>query len=155
MVDAIRSIEIFVPKSHHRVAVDAIRVDLLKQFRRRGRERFALIACARIPGHHGKQHVNAAALKVADHFPDTFNAARQITQQVVLIAIIDADIRVDGPEQHGIDSAVALRHIFQIAIDRVFSRDRIIKYRSSTIACGCTYALCAHANSSRRYCASV
>ena len=44
-----------------------------------------------------------------------------------MVAVIDAHIRIGGPEEYGVDSAVALFEIAKIPIDGVSARDRIIE----------------------------
>ena len=66
-------------------------------------------------------------MELVDHFADARDAARQIAVHIVLIAIVDADVRIDGPEQNGVDAAVALVDVVEIAIDRVFARDRVVE----------------------------
>ena len=66
-------------------------------------------------------------MEVRDHLAYPRHAARHGPNQVVLIAVVDAHVRIRRPDQHCIDSAVALFKIVEITVDRVSVRDRIVK----------------------------
>ena len=55
------------------------------------------------------------------------DARADVIGYACLVAIIDADIRVDVPNQHTVYSAVASLEIVEITIDRVLARDRIVE----------------------------
>ena len=105
-----------------RIAVDSIGIDLLHQFGDRMRPRHSRIARSLVPHHHRKQHAHAAAMEVRDHLPHARDAARHAANHVVLIAIVDAHVGIGGPDQYGVDAAIALFQIIQIAVDRIFAR---------------------------------
>ncbi len=50
-----------------------------------------------------------------------------IAQQVELVAVVDADVRVDGPEQDAVDAAVALLQVVEVAVHGVAARDGIVE----------------------------
>ena len=56
-----------------------------------------------------------------NHLPQGGDAAGQVARQVPLVAVVDAYIRIDGPDQHAVDAAVALVEIVQVTIDCVLS----------------------------------
>ena len=66
-------------------------------------------------------------MKVANHLPHSGHSARHAADQIVLVAVIDAHVRIGRPDQHRVDSAVALFQIIEIAIDGVLARDRIVE----------------------------
>ena len=45
----------------------------------------------------------------------------------MLISVIDAHVRIGGPDEHRVDSAIALLDIIEITIDGVFMGDRIVE----------------------------
>jgi hypothetical protein len=56
----------------------------------------------------GKQDAHSPAVKVVNHLANARNAARHRANHVVLIPVVDAHVRIGRPDEHGIDSAVAL-----------------------------------------------
>src|SRR3954453_13127804 len=66
-------------------------------------------------------------MKLADHLLHARKATWQIAEQIVFITIVDADVRIDGPEQDRIDPTVSLDKVVKITIDGVFSGDRIVE----------------------------
>ena len=66
-------------------------------------------------------------MEIGDHLPHAGDASRHAADQVVLVAVIDAHVRIGGPDQHRVDSAIALLQIIEIAIDGVLVRDRIVE----------------------------
>ena len=75
----------------------------------------------------GQNTLHAAAVKIVDHLLQAGDAAGHVARQIVLVAIVDADVRIDGPDQHAVDAAVALFQIVEIAVDRVLAGDRIVE----------------------------
>ena len=110
-----------------RVAVDSVGADISHDFRDRVGPRLAGIARALVPHHHREKHAHSALVKVGDHLPHAGDATRHRANHVVLIAIVDAHIRICGPDQYRVDAAVAFLEIVEIAIDRIFARDRIVE----------------------------
>ena len=45
----------------------------------------------------------------------------------MLVAIIDAHIRVSRPDEHSVDAAKPLLQIIEVAVDGIFAGDRIIE----------------------------
>ena len=85
---------------------------------------------SRVPvsqGMTGKRTRTPRLMEIADHLADAGRAAGQVAQQVVLVAIVDADVRVNRPKQDGVDSAVAFVEVIEIAIDRVLAGDRVVE----------------------------
>src|SRR5580704_2396814 len=66
-------------------------------------------------------------MEVIHHFAHTWGAARQGTNQVVLIAVINPHVRIGGPDEDRIDATNSVLQIVKVAIDRVFAGYRIIK----------------------------
>ena len=66
-------------------------------------------------------------MKIGDHLADARDSARQGANQVMLIAIIDAQIGVGRPDQNCIDSAIALQRVVNIAIYGVAVSRRIVE----------------------------
>ena len=66
-------------------------------------------------------------MEVIHHFAHTWNAARHGADQVVLVAIIDAHIRIGRPDKNCIDAAKSLLEIIEVAVNRVFAGNRIIE----------------------------
>ena len=89
-------------------------------------ERHALGPRADVPGHHRKEHPHAVAVEIVDHFLHAVQSARHVVEQVVLVAVIDADVRIDRPDQHRIDPAVTCFQIVEIAINRVLAQPGVV-----------------------------
>ena len=85
------------------------------------------IARSLVPHHHRKQHLDAAAVKIRHHLAHAGDAARHGADHVQLIAVVDAQIGIGGPDEHRIDAAIALLEIVQIAVHRVFAARRIVE----------------------------
>ena len=66
-------------------------------------------------------------MKISDHLLDSRNPAWHRTKQIILVAIVNSDVGIYGPDQYGIDAAVARLQIIQIFVDRIFSRHRIVE----------------------------
>src|SRR5439155_11155467 len=91
-----------------RVAVQAVRSDGGKGTRCRVPIRLTHVARPLVPQHYREQNPDAAAVKVLNRLAQSLNAARHIAKQVVLVAIINADIRVSVPDEDRSNSTVAL-----------------------------------------------
>ena len=50
-----------------------------------------------------------------------------VVEQVELVAVVDANVRINRPDEHRIDAAVALVEIVQIAVDGVARANRIVE----------------------------
>ena len=153
MAGVVRGLAELAADAAHRVAVDAVGADGLHVAGGGVPERHALRPRAHVPGHDREEHADAAAVEVGDHLPQARQPAGHVVQQVVLVAVVDADVRIDRPDQHGIDAAVA-----RLAGRRDSGPpctcpppDRR-RYRSSTITCGWMKLRRAQASSGRAYC---
>ncbi len=67
------------------------------------------------------------AMKFVDHLAKRGNAARQIAQQIELVAVVHAKIGIDMPDQDSIDGANAALGVGQKAVDGIFAGLRIVK----------------------------
>ncbi len=108
----------------HGVAVDAVGADLAQVFSS-GRGERAGIVRADVPRHDGKQNADAALMEIAYHLLEAGDAAGHIVQQIELIAVVDADVGVHGPDEDGIDAAVAPVEIVKIMVDGVALGDGV------------------------------
>lgn len=109
------------------IAENPVRIDRGHQFGHSLRPRLAGIAGSLIPHVYRKQHLDAAPVKISDHLPDAGCAARHGEDHVQLIAVVDAQIGIGGPDDHRIDAAIALVEIVQIPGHGVFAACRIIE----------------------------
>ena len=66
-------------------------------------------------------------MEVRNHLPHARNTSWHGADHVVLVAVVDSHVRIRGPDQHRIDSAVSLFQIIEITIHRVAVRDRIVE----------------------------
>ena len=87
----------------------------------------ARIVRAFVPHHHGEEHAHAAAMEIRDHLAHAFDAAGHGLDHLELIAVVDAHVGIGGPDQHGIDAAIALFEIVEIAVDRVVAGDGVVE----------------------------
>ena len=55
-------------------------------------------------------------MEIFNHLPEPCRAARHVHQQVVLVAVVNADVRVGVPDENGINSPVALFEIVEVAV---------------------------------------
>ena len=110
-----------------RVSVDAVRSD----FRHRAGNciwpRHARIPRALIPHHHRKQHAYPAMMEIRNHLPHARYAARHGADHIVLVAVVDSHVRIRGPDEHRINSAVSLFQVIEVTIYRVAVRHRIVE----------------------------
>ncbi len=109
------------------VAVDAIGADLLEQAGNRLRHAERLGPRARFPRHGGKKHAHAVAMEVRDHVFERRESSRHVSQHVELVAVVDADVGIDRPQQHAVDPAVALLEVFEKAVHGVAPGGRIVE----------------------------
>ena len=105
----------------HGVAVDAVGPKFGHELSGGFGEWLAFVVGAGVPGHDGEQHFHAVCVEVVDHRTHAGDAAGKVAHHVVLVAVVDADVRVDGPQQDGVDAAVAFVEVVEIAIDRVLA----------------------------------
>ena len=59
-------------------------------------------------------------MKVSDHLPDTFYSPGHCPHHIQLVAVVDAEVGVSGPDKHGIDPPVSFFQIVEITIDGIF-----------------------------------
>ena len=127
MPDGVSSVAELDGNAIHRVAVDPVGVDFLHIASGGLAQRHAFGPRADVPRHDGKQHPHAAAMEVGHHLFDAGQPAGHVAEQVVLVAIVDADVRIDRPDQHRVDPAVASRQIVEVAVHRVLTELGIIE----------------------------
>ena len=60
-----------------------------------------------------------AAVQIVHHFLERGEAAGHVAQEVELVAVVDADVGIDGPEEDGIDAAVAAVEVVEETVDGV------------------------------------
>lgn len=70
-------------------------------------------------------------MEIGDHLFHAGNATGHTANHVVLVAVIDAHVRVGRPDQDGVDPAVSLLEIVDITVDGVLAQDGIIKVKKS------------------------
>ena len=76
-------------------------------------------AGALIPEHDGEENADVVLVEVVDQLADACDAAGKIVDEVVLVAVVDADVGIGGPEEDAVDAAVALVEIVEVAVDGV------------------------------------
>ena len=54
-----------------------------------------------------------------DRVTQSVEAAGQVVGEIDLVAVVDADVRIDVPEQHAVDAAEARVEVVEIAVDGV------------------------------------
>ena len=84
-------------------------------------------AGALVPHHHGEEDADAAAVEVGDHLANAFDAAGHGLDHLQLVAVVDAHVWIGGPDEHGVDAAVAFFEIVEIAVDGVAAGDGVIE----------------------------
>ncbi len=127
VTDFVRSQRVRQRHTVLRVAVDAVGPDFRHQFRNRIGPGFTLVSRALVPHHHREQHFHSSLMEVGDHLPHACHTSRHAADQVMLIAIVDAHVRISGPDQNRVDATVALVQIIEIAVHRVLVRHWIVK----------------------------
>ena len=103
------------------VEVDAVGADLLEQIDQGyvGRARFG--ARAGIPSEDGKEYFDVAAMKVGDQFLQAGDSAGEIAQKIELVAIVNADVGINMPQQHDVNRADAFFCFGEEFVDGVFT----------------------------------
>src|SRR5689334_923305 len=66
-------------------------------------------------------------MKINNHLTHAGNAAWQTADQVVLVAIVDAHVRVSRRYQHRVDAAIPLLESAETGVHRIASGHRIIE----------------------------
>jgi hypothetical protein len=107
------------------IAVDAVRTDRRDQLRHQFPVGLAVRPRAVVPRHRRQKHLHAALVEISDCALEAGDAPWQIVRHVEMVAIIDADVRVDVPQQHAVDAAVTTLQVVEIALHGVAPRDRI------------------------------
>ena len=79
----------------HRVAVEAVGIELDTQLGKNGRVRPALAARRLVPGIVWQQHAHATLMEVVYRSGEVAE-----TDQVELVALIQPEVRIGWPEQH-------------------------------------------------------
>ena len=110
-----------------RIAVDTIGADFRQQAGDRFRETSRFGARALVPRHVGEEDADVPPVKLVHHLLERREAARHVAKQVELVAVVDADIGVDGPEQYAVDAAVTAVEVIEKAVDGVLAAGRIVK----------------------------
>src|SRR5256884_521801 len=85
-----------------RIKVDPIRIDIFKELRKSNPSRPSLFSRACVPRNEWEENLDSVAVKLLNHLTNRGNAAREIAQQIELIAIINAEVGIDVPHQDGI-----------------------------------------------------
>src|SRR5579863_6684004 len=88
----------------HRVAEQAVGADRGHQTRLRRPVRHAFVVCSLVPGRLREQHSNSMPVEVSDHLSDAGNPAWHVAQTVILIAVVDSQVRVGVPYQNAVNS---------------------------------------------------
>ena len=109
------------------VAIDAVCSHVRHEFRGRVPIGGAHVARTLIPSHEREDDFDSAAMKIRNHLLDPSDATGHGANHVVLIAVVDADVRIHWPDQNGIDATVALPQVVQIFIDGVVSRVGVVE----------------------------
>src|SRR5207245_8836548 len=110
-----------------RIKVDPIRIDIFKELRKSNPSRPSLFSRACVPRNEREENLDSVAVKLLNHLTNRANAAREIAQQIELIAIINAEVVIDVPNQDGIDRTNAVFRFVQKTVHRVFDRLGVIK----------------------------
>src|SRR5437016_6081227 len=110
-----------------RVEIYPIRIDIFEELRKSNPSRRSLFSRACVPGNEREENLDSVAVKLLNHLTNRGNAAREIAQQIELIAIINAEVGIDVPNQDGIDRTNATFRVVQKTVHRVFARFGVIK----------------------------
>src|SRR5438874_13487029 len=105
-----------------RIKVDPIRIDIFKELRKSNPSRRSLFSRACVPRNEREENLDSVAVKLLNHLTNRANAAREIAQQIELIAIINAEAGIDVPNQDGIDRTNAVLCVVQKAVHRCVRR---------------------------------
>ena len=102
-----------------RITVGAVAPRLLEQRHEGALVVERLAPRARVPGVVRKQHAHARRVQLRRHLLHAVEPAGHRTEEVELVAVVDADVRVGGPEEDRIDAAVAPLEVREEALDSV------------------------------------
>src|SRR5580704_13980317 len=81
-----------------RISINAIRAYFCEQLRQSIPVWHSRIVSSLIPCHDRKEHVDTTAMKVRYHLLDARDTARHGADQIVLIPVVDPDIRINRPD---------------------------------------------------------
>ena len=90
----------FLGRAFQSVEIDSVGADFFQQLRKHGGGGRAFVARAVIPGKNWKHDAHAAAVKLLDDLAQRGKSSRQIAQQVELVAVVHAEVRIHRPNQH-------------------------------------------------------
>ena len=66
-------------------------------------------------------------MKISNHLPHAFHAAGHRAHHILLVPVVDSHVWIGGPDEHGVDAAVALFQVVEITVNGVFSGDWIVE----------------------------
>src|SRR5437016_1284815 len=110
-----------------RVEIYPIRIDIFEELRKSNPSRRSLFSRACVPGNEREENLDSVAVKLLNHLTNRGNAAREIAQQIELIAIINAEVGIDVPNQDGIDRTNATFRVVEKTVHRVVACFRAVK----------------------------
>src|SRR5947199_6256659 len=124
-----------------RIKVDPIRIDIFKELRKSNPSRRSLFSRACVPRNEWEENLDSVAVKLLNNLTNRGNAAREIAQQIELIAIINAEVGIDVPNQDGIDRTNATFRVVKKTVHRVFACLGVVKRAISDARLDCVEKL--------------
>src|SRR5258708_33115197 len=76
-----------------------------------------------VPGCRGDEDPDATAVEIRHDLLQAGEAAGQVAGEVSLVAVINADVGINIPDQHAVDAAVAAHEVVEVFVDGVFPGD--------------------------------
>src|SRR5213594_1960868 len=110
-----------------RIKVDPIRIDIFKKLRKSNPSRRSLFSRACVPRNEREENLDSVAVKLLNHLTNRGNAAREIAQQIELIAVVNAEVGIEVPNQDGIDRTNATFRVVQKTVHRVYACFGVVK----------------------------
>src|SRR5947209_9691563 len=110
-----------------RIKVDPIRIDIFKELRKSNPSRRSIFSRSCVPRNEREENLDSVAVKLLNHLMNRGNAAREIAQQIELIAVVNAEVGIDVPNQDGIDRTNATFRVVQKTVHRVFACFGVVK----------------------------
>jgi hypothetical protein len=107
MAEGIRGAPEGAGNTLQRVSIDAVRSYVSKLPGESFCIRQAFLASALVPQHGGKEHMHPVPMESSDKLLYCLFATGKIRDEVILVAIVDADVRIGRPYEHAVDAAVA------------------------------------------------
>ena len=110
-----------------RIEVDSVGIDVFEQLRHDSGCATVFTAGSCIPHEQWEKDFYVVAVKLVDHLANTRNPAGKIAQHIKLIAVVDAKVGINVPDENSVNRADATLGFGEETTDSVFAFFRIVE----------------------------